>query len=345
MSRPAVARTRPNVWWVNQGRTFSLELRGGYLLAPLRDRRGVAPPHWRRMAEVRPRDIVLHYSDGFVRAVSRVQTAPEQAVYPEEDHREYGGRVGNLIRADYHLLDPPVPRDVAASLEHLPSTDGPFMETGSVQQGYIFRFSLDGLVDLVKSFASNWPQWLLEQLNEVENPLLVQYPILKQFLNELRNLRLGVYRGQPLRYKPLMLLAAVRTVVEGFSIALGEGPLLRHYVQFAQAVGVDGLRPEYPYFHLSNEGFWRIFHANGEPFVADNTPSQATLRETYVELADGRDECIAKDELRRYVLGTLRTYFNDDEWTRLTAVWPELATAITPFSMESCRARLPRCAA
>ncbi len=174
MSRPAVGGTRPNIWWVNQGKTFKLEFQGGYIWAPLRDQRGATPPHWRRMEEVRPGDIVLHYSDGFLRAVSRVQTAPQQAVYPEEAHGKYGGRVGTLIRAEYHLLDPQVPRDVAWRLEHLPPSEGPFTDAGSVQQGYLFRFSFAGLVELVASFDSNWPQWLSEQLNETAPPFSME---------------------------------------------------------------------------------------------------------------------------------------------------------------------------
>src|SRR5690606_41041027 len=36
------------------------------------------------------------------------------------------------------------------------------------------------------------------------------------------------------------------------------------------------------------------------------------------------------DELRPYVLGAIRRYFSDDEWSRLTDVWTDLGTAAEP---------------
>src|SRR5690625_3017531 len=117
MSVAGVGQAQPNVWWVNQGRTFRHESANSYFWAPLRDRRGATPPHWRRMEEVRAGDIVLHYSEGYVRAISLVQVPAQRELYPRDSHGDYGGREGNLIYTQYFKLDPPVPRDVAASLE------------------------------------------------------------------------------------------------------------------------------------------------------------------------------------------------------------------------------------
>lgn len=330
MTRPGMEESRPHVWWVNQGRTFAHESRNGYFWAPLRNRRGVTPPHWRRMEEVRAGDVVLHYSAGAIRAVSRVQAPPERAAYPQVDHPEYGGRMGNLIYAEYHYLEPPVPRDSAARLRGLPRTEGPFLDSGAIQQGYLFRFQLEALLELVASFNTNWPEWLLDVLYEISDPVLSQHPTLRQFLRELKSLRVGTHRGQRLRYKPLMLLAAIRTVVEGNSIAFGTGPLRTYYTTFCRAIEVDDLHPEYPYFHLSGEGFWHIFTSQGTRFTSDNTPTQGTLRDTYVEFEAARRACIVDEELRPYVLGALRTYFNEDEWKRLSDIWPELTVAVVP---------------
>ena len=87
MATGDVERETPNVWWVNQGKTFRHESAAGYCWAPLRDRRGAYPPHWRRMEEVRAGDIVLHYSDGFVRAISRPRSTARALIAPRHELR------------------------------------------------------------------------------------------------------------------------------------------------------------------------------------------------------------------------------------------------------------------
>lgn len=328
-----VPRGAPEVWWVNQGggqgRTFRSASQGGYIWAPLRDRRGGTPPHWRRMEEVRPGDIILHYSEGFVRAISRVKSLPERAPYPDDTDRDYGGREGNLIRTEYELLDPPVPRSAAANLQSLSRlSDHPFTSSGNVREGYLFRFGLEALRELIKSFDTNWPQWVKDVLHENGSVAIPDHPLLKQSILQIRRMKLGTYQGVRLRYKPLMLLAAARALVDGDKLAFSRGPLVRYYREFAGALGVDSSHPGYPYFHLSNDGFWSVFRANGEPFVSRDTPSQRDLDGTFVQLSDGLADCIRSSELRPYVLGAVKTYFNDTEWDQLTGVWGELAKAV-----------------
>ncbi|GEM_PF-3208806 len=315
------------VWWVNQGQTFRSESRGGYFWAPLQDRRGATPVHWRRMEQVRPGDIVLHYSEGFIRAVSRVQSAPEQALYPDNANREYGQRVGNLIRTSYSSLVPPVPRAVAATLTHLPASEHPFLPSGAVQQGYLYRFGVDALRELVTSFATNWPSWVTDVVAPGAAPPTPDHAALRRFIAEIRGMNLGVYQGVRRRYKPLMLLAAVRCMAEETPVAFSEGNLIRYYRQFAQAVHADSSHPEYPYYHLTNDGFWSIVTQEGSPFTSHGTPNQGALRETHIEIPTDRAECIRDARLRPYVLGALKTYFEDPEWTQLAAIWPELNTA------------------
>lgn len=330
MSVASVGQAQPSVWWVNQGRTFRHESAAGYFWAPLRDRRGGTPSHWRRMEEVRAGDIVLHYSEGYVRAISLVQVPAQRELYPRDSHGDYGGREGNLIYTQYFELDPPVPRDVAASLESLPEKNHPFTATGAVQQGYLFHFGLEALIELVGSFETDWPDWV-RGVARGEWPLVpYNHSILRQFVTEIENMRLGMQRGERLRYKPLMLLAAIRTIVEGSGVAFSSGPLRQHYTNFVQAVDADSSHPEYPYFHLSNDGFWNVHAHNGESFESHNTPSRAALAGTYVVFPGGRAACIEDDELRPYVLGAIQTFFSDNEWDQLTDVWPELETAMTP---------------
>lgn len=250
-----------------------------------------------------------------------------RAAYPHRTHGQYSEREGNLIRTEYFYLDPPIPREVAARLEKLPASGHPFTSSGTVQQGYLYRFGLDALHELVFHFDTNWPRWVIDAML----PLIFRdYPLLMQFITEIENLRLGKTGKHRHRYKPLMLLAAIRTVLQGFPIAFSEGPLLEYYRAFGEAVGVDSSRPEYPYFHLSGDGFWTIIDADGKPFTAHRPRSKYALRGTRVQFAGERLTCITDDQLRPYVLGAVKTYFTDDEWSRLTEVWPELATAKDP---------------
>lgn len=59
------------VWWVNQGFSFQVERQGGYLWAPITDQRGAVPSHWETLSEVEEDDLIVHYREGHVRAVSR----------------------------------------------------------------------------------------------------------------------------------------------------------------------------------------------------------------------------------------------------------------------------------
>lgn len=283
------------------------------------------------MEEIQAGDIVLHYSDKHVRAISRVQAPAVQAPYPYETDRDYGGHMGYLVRSEYYLLDPPIPRDVVASLQNLPTVDHPFNKAGGVKEGYLYRFGLEALKELANRFETNWPSWLLDYLRTIPSPSgAFDNQMLRQFVDEITRLRTAVLGEQRMRYKPLMLLAAIRTVVEGFDVAFEQGPLLEYYEQLAAAIGADSSRPEYPYYHLSGDGFWNVITDDGQRLVVRGTVSRRHVVGTRVQIAENRIECITNDQLRPYVLGAIRTHFESDEWSRLMDVWSELSKAVYP---------------
>src|SRR5690606_10294032 len=157
-------------------------------------------------------DIVLHYNDGYVRAVSHVLAAAVHAPYPYETDPEYGGMQGYLVRRQYHLLEPPIPRDILAGLKTLPEQDHPFTSTGSVKQGYLYRFGLDALSELVPRFETNWPSFVRDNvLDHPSHGASYDHPGLRRFVDEIVNMTLGVTEGKRVRYTPIMLLAATRT--------------------------------------------------------------------------------------------------------------------------------------
>ena len=78
-----------SVWWVNQGATYTKERDGGFLWAPMLNKAGRPQYHWDTMDEVREGDVVLHYSNGSLRAASHVSAAARPAPNPL-DRRSLG---------------------------------------------------------------------------------------------------------------------------------------------------------------------------------------------------------------------------------------------------------------
>lgn len=141
----------PTVWWVNQGATYGEERDGGFIWAPLRNKVGRRQAHWDAMDNVQRGDVILHYSNGFLRAASVVEEPARPAPKPlNTDAWEENGRI---IKLQYRDLNGPIP--LAAIPETLRIGHGaPFTVNGSVQQGYLF--SVDE--KLVTELADRFPE-------------------------------------------------------------------------------------------------------------------------------------------------------------------------------------------
>lgn len=293
-----------NVWWVNQGGTYSDESAGAYFWAPLKGKVATPPHHWRRMNDVRRGDIVLHYVQGYVKA--------------------------NLVEATYYELNAPVPREIPARLNTLPEAGGPFTSAGSVQQGYLFAFGAEALRELVNVTDTDWPEWVTKFVADGKRPeTIADHPVLQKFLDEILNLNVASVDGRRKLYKPLLLLAAMRTVLDGESIRFGT-PLLDYYEQFCEAVNADASTPYQPYFYLTNDGLWQLFNDDGRPFIAHGRPGRSELDGTYAQFPGGRQQYLLDPTWRPLIFGALRTHFQRGEWKALSERWPELmiATAV-----------------
>jgi 5-methylcytosine-specific restriction protein B len=140
---------QPSVWWVNQGDSYTRCRDGGFLWAPMLDRNGRPRHHWETMDEVSQGDAVLHYSNGSLRAVSRVSRTARPAPNP------LGGRAwenaGRLVETQYRELNEPVP--LSAIDEAARIRQGlPFTASGSVQQAYLSRLKDDFVNELAQRF-------------------------------------------------------------------------------------------------------------------------------------------------------------------------------------------------
>lgn len=71
-------------YWVNQGKTFKEEHKGGYLWAPKKDNGGKTPYHWNTMNNLKHNDVVFNYAKGFIIGYCSVISEPYDAPKPKE---------------------------------------------------------------------------------------------------------------------------------------------------------------------------------------------------------------------------------------------------------------------
>jgi hypothetical protein len=140
-------------WWVNQSRTFEVELPQGYLFAPLRNKVGQRLHHWEAMTELRPGDIVIHFARGEVRAVSTVTEAAIQATRPDPLSEPWFN-VGRIAYVEMTIATVPyrlasIPKNLRSVRPH-----GPFDVRGEVRQAYLFPVSREFSSAFFKLFGA-----------------------------------------------------------------------------------------------------------------------------------------------------------------------------------------------
>ena len=141
---------QPTVWWGNQGSTYAKARDAGAIWAPKLNKAGRTERHWETMLGVEAGDIILHYSNGYLRAIGTAQGPVSDAANPF-DSQEWE-RNGRLIRVHYDDLRTPIPLASIPAPVRIPAA-GPFTSVGSVQQGYLYRVDEMLLNVLVRDFA------------------------------------------------------------------------------------------------------------------------------------------------------------------------------------------------
>ncbi|WP_131809556.1 McrB family protein [Mycolicibacterium iranicum] len=153
---------QPSVWWVNQGATYTKERDGGFLWAPMLNKAGRPQYHWDSMDQVREGDVVLHYSNGSLRAASHVSASAIPAPNPLDD--QVWEAEGRLVATQYKELNEPIALgaiDESARIRH----GSPFTVTGSVQQVYLVGLRDDFVNELAHQFpelATHLPEILAD---------------------------------------------------------------------------------------------------------------------------------------------------------------------------------------
>jgi hypothetical protein len=144
-----------NVWWCNQSTSWEVEFGAGVVRSSAQT---ADDRHRRTVAEARRGDIVVHYRSPNVVAFSRAEEdGHSEARLPAE----YGS--GWEFRTEYFVLNRRIPRERFRSLIPVPAFKGFALNPeGRVNQGYFFRFTLDGLAALLQltSADESMPDWL-----------------------------------------------------------------------------------------------------------------------------------------------------------------------------------------
>jgi hypothetical protein len=128
------------VWWVNQGKTYKAERKGGFIWAPQKDSNERVPFHWQNVAKVKTGDVVFHYAKGFIRAVSVANANSYESAKPDDISRENWSDEGWRVDVAYHELTPTIRISaVASQIARLNLEYGPIGRGGGVNQGYLYQ--------------------------------------------------------------------------------------------------------------------------------------------------------------------------------------------------------------
>jgi 5-methylcytosine-specific restriction enzyme B len=141
---------RDRYWWVNQGKTWEQERRGGYLWAPTHAPNGQTKNFWTRMLDVREGDRIVSYVRGSVVAVSTAVADGYRAPRPAELPVALWAELGYRVDVEYRPLPRPIERDEISELWRFGSKEEPFRRDGAVKQGYLFPISSSFFTELMK---------------------------------------------------------------------------------------------------------------------------------------------------------------------------------------------------
>jgi len=144
-------------WWVNQNQTYVHEISGSYLWSPKRKTDGSRNPFYEFMREVSPGDLILSYSDTYLRAIGVANSYCYECPKPAEFGKAgaYWEHIGWKVDVSYRPLGHVIrPSDYIARLRPLlPEKYSPLQVTGRGKQSvYLTELPSDlmnALADLI----------------------------------------------------------------------------------------------------------------------------------------------------------------------------------------------------
>jgi MoxR-like ATPase len=161
-SNPLIVRIRssPRTWWVNQGDSYRRAREGGYIWAPLVNKKGSTQRYWETLKHVRPRDIVLNYAKTEIRYWSEALSDAQPSPRPDPDADQAWNDEGRRINLRYHDLGPRIPLEDIPIEWRQAEEGGPFRKDGAVNEGYLFPLSDNFAAKLKTRFPQLDDAWL-----------------------------------------------------------------------------------------------------------------------------------------------------------------------------------------
>ena len=127
-------------WWVNQGKTYEVEVTGGFLWSPKTNRNKAKNQFYENMRLVKPGDIVFSVCDGFIMALGVVTSGAESALKPDFGKAgEEWLQEGWSVAVEFKELEKPVRlKDyVQILISCLPKKYSPIRPDGIANQCYL----------------------------------------------------------------------------------------------------------------------------------------------------------------------------------------------------------------
>jgi hypothetical protein len=242
-----------NVWWCNQARGWDAEYPAGVV----RSSAVAANDRFRRtVGEARRGDVIVHYRGPNVVAFSQaVEDGRWKDSLPDRYER------GWEFQTSYFVLRYPIHREQFSNRIDIPRVLGfALSSSGRVNQGYFFRFSLDGLAVLLSltSPDEQLPGWLEEIRRQVETSdgdlelLLIEGSRYRQHLRRERNPQLAEASKR---------IHGYICKVCGFDFEKRYGARGRHYIEAHHIVPLSEYDPEIE-INLSPERDFTVVCAN-----------------------------------------------------------------------------------
>jgi hypothetical protein len=132
-------------WWVNLGDSYEEVRKLGALWAPLKDKRGYPKSYWDSLDLVRRGDIVLHYANKKIRAISSVtqnSRIAEKTLKDKSQWQDLGREVVVEIQDfDFTIDISEIPPTI--KLNSGTGIETPFDRNGKVKEGYLFQAPTD----------------------------------------------------------------------------------------------------------------------------------------------------------------------------------------------------------
>ena len=160
-------------WWVNQNQTYDHEIAGGYLWSPKRKADGGRNPFYEFMREVSPGDLILSFSETYIRAIGVAQSYCYECPKPVEfgNAGAYWEQVGWKVDVYYHTLSHKIrPSEYMPHLRPLlPDKYSPLQAKGHGNQGVYLTELPSALMAVLAALVGNEVSQLMSE-NRIAEP-------------------------------------------------------------------------------------------------------------------------------------------------------------------------------